>query len=467
MPISSHKFGAIIRTFLLLTLCCAVQSHAKDFTYEGLTYTTLTDNTCQTKAGDAGWDYDPAGFVPGNNIVGGIYLPYYVYDEDNNGYYVTKIGEAGFCGCTEMDYIVLPHTITEIGESAFLGCTNMYYINIPYGVTKIEETTFALCYALYYAELPETLTTIGKSAFAWCTSLPYVHIPASVDLIIDTAFTKCTSLQWFSVDENNPKYAADENGTLYYKDMKTLLICPGGKTELTIPEGVSKIWAYACYGTGLTSITFPSSVSDIVSESFAECTELKEIKFADSDETLSIYVDTFTHVKPTKVYYGRYMAFTRLPCTTLETAEFGEKLTHIDGGAFKDAKSLRTVIAYNPEPPSIDDNTFREETYLNGALYVPITAVDAYKAAPGWKKFAAITHIGGTVSGASDSVIESSGPTVSAENGAILVRGASDVRIVTMNGTTIYSGHGETRVDVAPGLYIVITDSTATKLAVK
>jgi hypothetical protein len=41
------------------------------------------------------------------------------------------------------------------------------------------------------------------------------------------------------------------------------------------------------------------------------------------------------------------------------------------------------------------------------------------------------------------------------------------VRIVTMNGTTIYSGHGETRVDVAPGLYIVITDSTATKLAVK
>jgi hypothetical protein len=36
-----------------------------------------------------------------------------------------------------------------------------------------------------------------------------------------------------------------------------------------------------------------------------------------------------------------------------------------------------------------------------------------------------------------------------------------------MNGVTVYSGRGDCRADVAPGIYVVIADNVTTKLAVK
>jgi hypothetical protein len=56
---------------------------------------------------------------------------------------------------------------------------------------------------------------------------------------------------------------------------------------------------------------------------------------------------------------------------------------------------------------------------------------------------------------------------VSVDGGAICVDGDADVRIVSMNGTTVYSGRGETRINLTPGVYIVIINDTPTKVAVK
>jgi hypothetical protein len=36
-----------------------------------------------------------------------------------------------------------------------------------------------------------------------------------------------------------------------------------------------------------------------------------------------------------------------------------------------------------------------------------------------------------------------------------------------MNGTTIYNGRGNISVNVAPGIYIVVTDTKTTKIAVQ
>jgi len=53
------------------------------------------------------------------------------------------------------------------------------------------------------------------------------------------------------------------------------------------------------------------------------------------------------------------------------------------------------------------------------------------------------------------------------DNGAISVNGDCQMRIVALNGTTIYNGQGKCNVNVAPGVYLVIIGNTAHKVAVK
>jgi uncharacterized protein YjdB len=55
----------------------------------------------------------------------------------------------------------------------------------------------------------------------------------------------------------------------------------------------------------------------------------------------------------------------------------------------------------------------------------------------------------------------------SVDGGAICVSSDVPVRIVAINGRTVYSGRGEARVNVSPGFYVVIIGNTAHKICVK
>jgi hypothetical protein len=98
-------------------------------------------------------------------------------------------------------------------------------------------------------------------------------------------------------------------------------------------------------------------------------------------------------------------------------------------------------------------------------LYVPRESISAYQNAPGWKNFWEI-HSLDSYSGV-DEAVAAEAAKVSVDGGAICVSGAAEVRIVAMNGVTVYSGRGDCRADVAPGIYVVIADNVTTKLAVK
>jgi hypothetical protein len=77
----SHKPTSFLRALLLLALILSgvAQSHAKDFSYGGLTYTTLTDNTCETKAGE--WDDYSETYSPASPYLSGdLVIPETVYD---------------------------------------------------------------------------------------------------------------------------------------------------------------------------------------------------------------------------------------------------------------------------------------------------------------------------------------------------------------------------------------------------
>jgi hypothetical protein len=131
------------RTLLLVAmlLACAVQSRATDFTYNGLTYTILTDNTCETKQGYFSY---PSGNIAGNSVSGDIVIPETVYYNDK-AYSVTKIGDLAFDGCTDLTSVTIGNSVTEIGRLAFDGCTGLTEVTIPNSVTSIGDYAFKSC----------------------------------------------------------------------------------------------------------------------------------------------------------------------------------------------------------------------------------------------------------------------------------------------------------------------------------
>jgi hypothetical protein len=430
---------------------------------------------------------------------------------------VTSIGDYAFYGCENMVSVVIGNKVKTIGERAFYNCKLLkgaypntatvsnsgldgYATSYPGNNSLVEDgivwssdkTKLYFVPIEYQGDftIPNTVTEIGRSAFSYCTGVTAVFIPESVSFINFPSFDHCPSLQKFVVDSNNEDYASDELGALYFKSLRVLNACPGSLTEFEIPDCVKTINGYAFMGnTNLVSVTIPNSVSNIYSSAFSGCSSLKELdipssiseissfafykcsgisqlRFEDGDLELEIGSSAFSSVAPTEVYYGRQMDFSAVSCSNLESVEFGENVTSIANKAFSSATSLRSVTAHSTVPPTIGDATFANDTYNEGKLYVENDAINAYTTADGWKNFVDVKALDGTSTGVSE-ISNNSTDLFSVANGAICVDGDTDVRIVSISGTTVYNGRGKAIVNVTPGVYIVIMGNTHAKVAVK
>ena len=61
---------------------------------------------------------------------------------------VTKIGDLGFYGNTNLKKVVLPEGITVIGGMAFASCTSLTSVELPYSLEQIKAEAFDGCTAL-------------------------------------------------------------------------------------------------------------------------------------------------------------------------------------------------------------------------------------------------------------------------------------------------------------------------------
>ena len=84
------------------------------------------------------------------------------------------------------------------------------------------------------------VTSIGKGAFAECTGLTSVTIPNSVTNIGEGAFLGCSGLTSVTVNKGSTAFSSNDGG-LFNKDQTSLLLCPGGKTDYTVPSSVTSI----------------------------------------------------------------------------------------------------------------------------------------------------------------------------------------------------------------------------------
>jgi hypothetical protein len=364
---------------------------------------------------------------------------------------VENIGVAAFYGCTGLTSVDIPNSVTVIWDSAFKECAGLTSVTFGNSLTTISDEAFEYCTGLTSVVIPNSVTEIGKSVFSGCTGLRSVTIPGSVQTIGDDAFSGCSHCNvyiedvaaWCGISFGNAQ--ANPLYNVAYLYLNNDLV-----KELTIPASVKKIGNYAfCTSNSPLFITL--------------------LKFEEAESGLEIGTNALKSIYAEEIFFGRQMDFTRVPCSKLETVEFGENVKSMADGAFSSAASLRSVTAHSDVPPTIGDATFASDTYTTGTLYVKNDAISSYKAADGWKNFCNVAayDITDGINEVGNDNNTVNGTQVSVANGAICIAGDADVRIVSMNGTTIYNGRGNISVNVAPGIYVVLANGTATKVAVK
>lgn len=215
-------------------------------------------------------------------------------------YRVSEIGAYAFATCTKLTAVSLPEGIEVIGMGAFYECESLQTINIPSSVTSIGSYAFYDCSELTSIVLPADILNVGTRAFEGCTNVTEATVP--VLAIQSLPAENITSL---TVNGGNHI----EHGTFKnFKNLKSITLSPdiekvdvgafigcsnitsatapadlisyvpkGKLTHIVINSG-TQIAPKALQNCGfLTSITLPSSITEIGDLAFADCFRLVEI----------------------------------------------------------------------------------------------------------------------------------------------------------------------------------------------
>ena len=274
---------------------------------------------------------------------------------------VTSIGEHAFHGCEKLPSVTIPANIKVIESRAFQDCRKFNTITIPAGVTTIKDCAFYGCENLEAVIFPENsqLTTIGTEAFYNCQKLGSVIIPASVTTMGEGVFKSCIGL----ISATIPAGVT----TIEYETFESC----SSLTNVVFPENsqLTTIGTDAFWDSGLASITIPTNVTTIGTDAFRYCENLTSVIIPDNSQLTTIGFASF------------------LGCSALTSITLPASLTSLDMGAFKSCTSLTSMTCNATTPPAVNSS----ETFYNInrsiPVYVPASAVAAYKEADYWKEF--------------------------------------------------------------------------------
>ena len=413
-----------------------------------------TDNkSTLTATSNAGYVYlkssDP---INGDSYSGNIFKDFKISVDYN--IYTAKV-EAG---STEFDpnptinnimYTLDPNTKT----AEVTGCVSgINEINIPSKLT-IQDVEY-------------TVTSIKKAAFQANKTIATIHLPASLKKIDTDAFRNVSNLKniyiedlkaWCNVDiangNANPIYNAfstslEKNwGKVYFN--KTLF-----NGELTIPSDV-KVTRRSFYGLKpLTKATLNEGLDSIGDQTFANCTKLTEIALPSTVKGIGSAFFGCEALNKVALNEGLETIGnnTFYNCKALTEITIPSTVKNIASMPFSGCKNIVTIKSLSTTPPvckvidipSMDlYSTPFDDFYQNATLMVPADAINAYKAADGWKIFTKIEAL--PSSGVEGVEIDANAP----------------VEYYNLQGQKVSA---ETLV---PGIYVIRQGNKASKVLVK
>ena len=163
----------------------------------------------------------------------------------------------------------IPQGITSIGDYAFAGQTNLSTCKIPEGVENLGIGAFEGCTGLVHISLPHSLRSIGRSTFFDCMSLQEMHIPDGVKYIGSQALAGCQRLSRITVSKENETFDSRSECNAIVRTRDSELVKGCGATRIV--EGIKSIGENAFWGSSLTEIHIPSTVTSIAPNAFGRC----------------------------------------------------------------------------------------------------------------------------------------------------------------------------------------------------
>ena len=302
-------------------------------------------------------------------------------------YDVVGIGYRAFYGQGNVTSITLPASITYIGEEAFYNADKLQTIDIPEKVKSIGKNAFFNCDLLATVTLHEGLESIGATAFYSMPALKTIVIPSTVTTIGNGAFYNCTSLTSAVLPAGLK--AIPET---IFRDNKLL-------ADITLPTALETIGKYAFAGTAITTMQLPATVTQLGEGVFNGCKQLTNMVIPEGvtelGKALFAYCSVLTSVTlPTTLQRVGKESFYN--CPSLESIVLPASLKTIGSGAFNDSPKLMSVYSQATTPATIEGdpnsyystdrdafNTIKQQA----TLFVPESAVDAYKNKQFWQEF--------------------------------------------------------------------------------
>lgn len=270
-----------------------------------------------------------------------------------------SIHSNAFQGCVNLEFVDFPSGLRYLGEYAFNGCNKLKTINLNGNVISVGNGAFSSCAALENATLPSYMKRIPSALFSQCPSLVSISMPIGLEIIGKSAFNNCSSLKNVSWPISLREI---EDGA--FSGCKSL-------NNVDLPGGVALL-GKSCFKScsGLTVVSLPSTISEVPDEAFMNCEKLTELYLP--KEIVGIGESAFRN------------------CKNLNSLSLPSSLKVIGTGAFGGCTSLNTFQSSAMVAPKISASTFDQSISDNGLLYVPEEAIQNYKSAPAWKKFAVI-----------------------------------------------------------------------------
>lgn len=283
---------------------------------------------------------------------------------------VNVIGYAAFHGQRMLKSIEIPNSITAIEQSAFLD-TGLTRITLPNSLLSIGKFAFSHC-DLQSVSLSDSLSIIGDSAFS-NNPLHAIVIPKSVKNIGLMAFSsemRREGIQSIKVQEDNPYFDSRNNCNAIIETNTNTLIF--GCSNTSFPNTIKHIGEHAFFDCEtLYEVSLPSSIETIGNGAFCQCRNLCKICFPES---------------LTKIGSSAFSG-----CEKIEELVIPKNVSYIGERAFGGCDNLKSITSINPRPPYLQSDVlfklYGREKFAKVILRVPMSVIDDYKGAPGWKLF--------------------------------------------------------------------------------